>query len=471
APASAPTPAGAPELASPAVKIDPALAEFRAGETLAVHGRLGHASLLARAPEETFLFIDINAAADAKVARTPVELALAIDQSGSMRGDRQNNALAAARGMIGRLRDGDSVSVLTFSGRADVLVQPTVITPESRARVLSQLTFAPSKGHTCLSCSIDTGLELLRRRQGGIDRMLLLTDGEANRGRTQTHELRALASQARAAGVAISTLGVDADYNEDALTAISKESNGHHYFVERPSQLAPVFEAELGSLVASVARGAVLTVDLAPGVEVLEIYDRSVQRAGARLSAPLGTFSAGESKTLLVKLQLPPGELGPRDVADVALHYNDLTTGTSGQAHGALATTLVEDPRGVASLDAHVLGRITRSETVRALDEASAMFDRGDDAAARTAIERQLGVVRDQRELHNKRAAAGELEPDAPDPVAGQSEVLEQALSDLEARREREKAEEAASRRTGAPAVKKKRTLRKQVMDALDPFG
>ncbi len=401
---------------------------------------------------------------------------LACDHAGSMRVDLQTNPLAAARGMMYRLRDGDSVSVLAFNGRADILVQPTVITPATRARVLDQLRFVPSKGHTCLSCSIDRGLELLSRRRGGIDRLLLLTDGEANRGRTAVHELRALAGRARAAGVSISTLGVDADYNEDALTAISKESNGRHYFVERPSQLTPMFEAELGSLVKSVARDAVLTVDLAPGVEVVEIYDRSVQRAGARLSAPLGTFSAGERKTLLVKLQLPPGGLGPRAVAEVALHYNDLTKTTphNGELRGSLSTTLVERADEAAALDAHVLGRLTRSETVRALDSAGAQFDRGEVHTAREAIERQLVTVREQEELHQRRAIAGEVSPDAPSPVAGQLEVLEKGLKDLEERHAKEQREEAEHRRSGAKKPmprKKKRTLRKQMMHTIDPFG
>ncbi len=466
-----------PAEAEPRATVDPALATFHAEGALSVDGRLGHSALLASAPEQTFLFIDIGApeSAPGSAARTPVELALAIDHSGSMRGDRQNNALAAARGMINRLRDGDSVSVLAFNGRADVLVQPTVITPATRARVLNQLRFVPSKGHTCLSCSIDTGLELLARRRGGIDRLLLLTDGEANRGSTAVHELRSLAARARAAGVSISTLGVDADYNEDALTAISKESNGRHYFVERPSQLTPMFEAELGSLVETVARDAVLSVDLAPGVEIVEIYDRSVHRAGARLSAPLGTFSAGDRKTLLVKVQLPPGGLGPRPVAEVALQYKDLThkAAHNGELRGALATTFVERAGDATPLDAHVLGRITRNETVRALDSAGSQFDRGEVQTARDAIQRQLATVREQETLHQQRASAGEVEPDAPSPVAGQLEVLEKGLKDLEERHADEQREEAERRRSGGkkPATKKKRTLRKQMMHTLDPFG
>jgi len=99
---------------------------FTAGTTLVMEGRLGHPTLAAGRDTETFLFLDVKASAE-NTARTttPVNLAIVLDRSGSMQGERMQNALAAAQGMIQRLRDGDTVSVVGYNTSTQVLLAPT----------------------------------------------------------------------------------------------------------------------------------------------------------------------------------------------------------------------------------------------------------------------------------------------------------------------------------------------------------
>ena len=66
--------------------------------------------------------------------------------------------------------------------------------------------------------------------------------------------LRGIAAQARQRGVAISSIGVDVDYNERVMLALARESNGRHHFVERATDLARVFDEELRSLVQTIAK-------------------------------------------------------------------------------------------------------------------------------------------------------------------------------------------------------------------------
>ena len=90
--------------------------KFETGSTLLVEGRLGHAKLAASRDNDTYLFLNVRAPNDGTTgASAPLNLAIVIDRSGSMAGQKISNAIEGARGMVSRLRDGDVVSVAAFS--------------------------------------------------------------------------------------------------------------------------------------------------------------------------------------------------------------------------------------------------------------------------------------------------------------------------------------------------------------------
>ncbi len=263
-------------------------------------------------------------------------------------------------------------------------------------------------------------------RGRGVARMLLLSDGEANSGVRNVPGFRRIAEQARAREVAISSIGVDVDYNERVMFAVAQSSNGRHYFVESPAGLPRIFEQELESLVQTVANGAEVELDLAPGVEVLEVMDRSFTRDGDRVIVPFGSFTQGDNKTLLVRLRVPRGEPGARPVADVRMRYEDLTRGRPGTCDGALALRLTDDRDDVAELDPLVESRLARSETAAALVRANELFSEGDVAAARRTLDRSRGRIR-SRKTTAKEKAAPAAQPFLDDDFDRQLEALEQA--------------------------------------------
>src|SRR5512141_1164440 len=89
---------------------------FRTGDSLVMEGRLGHAVLRASEPGESYLYAEMRADAN-KLARTlaSLNLAIVLDRSRTIRGKKLDNAIAAARGAVARLRDGDAVSVLSYN--------------------------------------------------------------------------------------------------------------------------------------------------------------------------------------------------------------------------------------------------------------------------------------------------------------------------------------------------------------------
>ncbi|PRQ04275.1 von Willebrand factor type A domain protein [Enhygromyxa salina] len=413
---------------------------FVAGETLMVEGRLGQSKMLADTRGETLLFVDVRNEPDpldplgARTSFAPLNLAIVIDHSGSMKGQRERNAHDAAAGMIRRLRDGDTVSVVSYSEQARIVVPVTTISTVTRERLIRDMLDGvgtrPS-GNTCISCGVDLGMRTLAGRRAGIDRMLLLSDGEANRGVRDEAGMRVLARQARNRGATISSIGVDVDYNERLMSAIAREANGRHYFSETGANLEQIFDQELESLVSAVAKDTELVVELAPGVRVAEVLDRSYQQVDRRVIVPMGTFGAGEDKTFLMRLEVPPSPVGERPIANVTLSYEDLAGAEPGECFGELATQMTAAAAEVSPLDAIVLSRLTRSETAKTLERANSLFAQGRTAEAQAAVDEHLEQIRSRRKTAGALVKAKEFfDPfgrDLDDDFAEQAGVLDKA--------------------------------------------
>ena len=395
-----------------------------AGDTLALDARLGHASIAKNARGETFLFAQV-AAGDEKTtqASAPLNLALVIDRSGSMKGDRIANAMNAAVGAIERLRDGDSVTVVAFDSSASVVVPPTRVSGTSRASMENAIRNIRLGGDTCISCGMQEAMQQLAQSTLSTDRvnrMIVLSDGATNSGIKDMTGLRGMANRMSGKGVTISTIGVDVDFDEKVMAALANEGNGRHYFVANASGLPAVFAAEFDDVLASVAKEAELTIDLAPGVEVAEVFDRTFRREGNRIIVPFGTFSAKQEKTVLVKLRVPAEKEGAENIADVKLAYRDLVKKSDGSFGGSLGIAVKGDGSEQRDLDPFVAARVERSRTASTLTEANRLFEAGRTGEARAKLA--------AREEELKKSETGALALNA----AGHSSAPKRAAKSLD---------------------------------------
>jgi Ca-activated chloride channel family protein len=401
---------------------------FLDGTTLTVEGRLGHAHLAADRGGETYLFVDVKSAAGVVARETaPLNLAIAIDKSGSMVGKRLRNATQAAREMVERLRDGDAVSIVTYNDRSHLLVPSVAISASTRRDIVAKLEGMRADGETCISCAIDTAMGQLGGRDDMVKRIVVLSDGEPTVGARDEREFLSLAERARTMGCAISAIGVDVDYNEKIMSAIARGSNGRHSFVDNPAELAKLLEQEAQSLADTVATGAELRVELASGVEVLQVFDRSFRREGDALVVPLGSFSTNDDKTLLVKVRVPRGEYGDKPIANVRLRFRDLVTGEEGRCNGSLALLLRKDGQS-SPLDPVVAGRVERSETARTLIEANRRFSRGEVSSAQRLVDTERKKLKARLEEAQRLAPAARKDEVQRD-FEGQTAALDDASS------------------------------------------
>jgi Ca-activated chloride channel family protein len=239
-----------------------------------------------------------------------------------------------------------------------------------------------------------------------VKRMLLLSDGEATAGVRDEAEFKSLAARCREAGVSITSIGVDTQYNERVMAALALESNGRHYFVENAASLPAVFDKELASLDKTLAMDAEIVVNPAPGVALDRVYDRTYRLEGNQIVVPLGTFAESETKTLLIGLKTPPSRAGSLDVAKVELRYRDLTGNEQRRARGELAANVSGDHDDASELDSIVENRVNRSRASDALEEANALYRAGKRDEARHRLQTQLDTVKQAEDRHQAKPSA-----------------------------------------------------------------
>ena len=364
---------------------------------LRLEGRLGHTVLPGERENETYLLVELGAQDIDVDSRAPVNLSIAIDRSGSMKGQRLRNAVAAARGMLSRLRPDDTISVVTYHERAQVLVPPTRVGSMDRFDFDRALADIRGDGNTCISCGIDMARAQLARRRDGINHILLLSDGVANRGLRTASDFRVLGDQLGREETSVASVGVDVDYDERMLLAVSQASNGNHYFVENPAGLSEVFDREAESLTGTIADRVDVDVQFAEGVEVVEVIARGARQFRDRVELSFGSFDPGVEKSALIRLRVEPGR-GLQEVADVRLSYRDLADDRLSDSEGSVSVELDPDQRTLAALDPRVEERLGRKETFDALLEANESFNRGDVALAQRQLDEARTRIRRRRD-------------------------------------------------------------------------
>lgn len=258
--------------------------------------------------------------------RAPLNLALVLDRSGSMRGEKLAYVQRAACHLLDLLDERDRVAAVAYDDQVTTLAPSEPIAEQTRAEAKQRINGLRPGGQTDLGSGWLRGCQEVaaHQRDTDVNRALLLTDGLANQGITDPEELAHHARELRRRGISTSTFGVGLDFNEHLLEALAEEGGGHFYYIARPEQIPDVFRRELGELLTIVAREVFLSVDVPKGLAVEVLGDLPHERDGDRLRIFLGDLGAGERRTLYTRVLLPPDAPGTSIVLRAQLGYADL---------------------------------------------------------------------------------------------------------------------------------------------------
>jgi Ca-activated chloride channel family protein len=220
------------------------------------------------------------------------------------------------------LRPEDRFTLVVYDQEVDVLAPAALATPEAKQLALSRLQAVGPRGSTDLhagwsSAAAQIGATL---RDDAVTRVLVLTDGLANHGITEPPALLKTAGDLRRLGVATTTFGVGADFDERLLRDIAHEGGGNFYFIESPAQIADLLSSELGEALEVVARDAVLHLALPAGAEAETLNRFRVTRAGDELRVHLGDLVSAQELRVVVRLQFPTGAPGSATQVGVRIY-------------------------------------------------------------------------------------------------------------------------------------------------------
>lgn len=275
-------------------------------------------------PETAIVKVTLSADRVAPRERPAINLALVLDRSGSMSGDKIIRAREAAVEAIRRLDARDTVSVVIYDHEVETLV------PAQSAKniewIEGRIAQITARGNTALFAGLSQGASELRKnlRQGMVNRLILLSDGLANVGPSSPDEVGRLGAALMKEGIAVSTVGVGTDYNEDLMTRVSGNSDGNSYFVEKSEELPRIFSKELGDVLSVTASRVQLTVRFRAGATPVECIGRDGRIVDGTVTVDLNQLYGGQEKYLLVRVELAPGRDGEtRSIADAEIQYED----------------------------------------------------------------------------------------------------------------------------------------------------
>ena len=327
-------------------------------------------------------------------SRAPLNLALILDRSGSMQGDKLRYVQQAACHVLDMLDERDRIAVVAYDDQVILLAPSQPISEHTRAELKRKINELRPGGWTDLSGGWLEGCREVADRLTveGIHRALLLTDGLANRGITDIEELTHHARELRRRGVATSTFGVGLDFNEQLLEALAEQGGGHFYYIERPDQIPDVFRRELGELLTVVAREAFLSITIPSGVAVELLGDLPHERTGARLRIFLGDLCAGERRALYTRVLAPPDAPGTSVVLRGELGYADLD-GRTATAVAEISFSYVREAEVLlAPLHAAILQRSGEIELAAATAQALKLERNGQRQQAQALMQQSLAA-------------------------------------------------------------------------------
>lgn len=201
--------------------------------------------------------------------RGPYHLSLVIDRSGSMSGVPLVEALRCAQHIVGSLAPTDVASLIAFDDRVDTLVPAG---PVGNCKLLqAALSSVHSGGQTNLHGGWDAGALTLKADAGkaALARVILLSDGNANAGRTtNTAEIAAFCAAAAEEGVTTSTYGLGPSFNEELMVEMAKQGGGNSYYAETAADLFGPFAEEFDLISSLYARSVRLSLDAPDGVTI-----------------------------------------------------------------------------------------------------------------------------------------------------------------------------------------------------------
>lgn len=247
--------------------------------------------------------------------REPLNLALAVDISGSMSDGKLNSVKEALSTMVGQLDDGDAVALIAFDDEAELRLPVTVMDAAGKAELERAIRELSPDGGTNIEAGLAMAYGEIAPDAGLVgveDRVMLFSDAQPNIGGTGVDSFLGMANYYAEAGIGLSVLGVGIDMGTELAIAMSETPGGNYYYLATQEDIATVFDDEFAFMVSPVAYHLRVNVTPESGLVFKEDYgapseDNTVQLSAATLFLSARDGGMGATLAMADGSALPEG--------------------------------------------------------------------------------------------------------------------------------------------------------------------
>lgn len=204
----------------------------------------------------------------AKDSLPPANLVFLVDVSGSMgSADKLPLLKSSLKLLVRQLRPQDRIALVTYAGQAGIVLPSTP--GNEHHKIMAAIDNLSSGGSTAGATGIELAYRTAREGfiDGGINRILLSTDGDFNVGVTNFDQLKQMVERERKSGVSLSTLGFGTgNYNEQLMEQIADAGDGAYSYIDTLMEGHKVLVNEMTSTLATIAKDVKIQVEFNPAV-------------------------------------------------------------------------------------------------------------------------------------------------------------------------------------------------------------
>ena len=365
---------------------------------------LTQGAVLAHGTRELFAELRLEARQlGGEAQRRPVALAVVLDTSGSMVGEKMEQAQRAVIELVERMHPDDRIAIVAYSHEA-VVVQPLATVSEVRQSLSARIRGLYASGGTNIPAGLSLGAQTLASAPAEMShRLVLVSDGLDGSGVPLVGVQTEVVGRANG-GTTTSALGVGTDYDERWLTTVADAGRGNYEFLARGGELTAFLTRELEQAATTVADQAFVRLALPTGWRIARAY--GAQPDGG--TVPLGALFAGERRRVTLRMEIEAD--APGSVAELGATLGYRAPAISRDRNlelGRLSVSVVTDEaQVVASRDVALHAEAVAQHVDARQAQAVEAWRRGDGAAAAALAQGNIQTLeRMQTEAPAARAA------------------------------------------------------------------
>lgn len=265
-----------------------------------------------------------------RAERKPVHLTFLVDVSGSMRSrDKLGMAKRSLQVLVNNLREGDTVALATYAGRTARILDPTGI--ENRGKILGALNNLRAGGSTAMNSGLEIAykLALTNYKRDHVNRVIVLSDGDANVGPSSHRQIQKRIKHFVDEGVTLSTIGLGmGNYNDTMMEQLANTGNGNYYYIDTMDEARKVFGEQVDGTLQVIAKDVKIQVEFEDSVKKYRLIgyeNRDVADKDFRNDkVDAGEIGAGHNVTALYELEVDPSAVGESDkLATVRIRHKE----------------------------------------------------------------------------------------------------------------------------------------------------